>query len=213
MNRLWSGWSCLGPPVWIPGGLQCEILNFTRKSVLEKASVKAYLLHFKVQLPSRRRLLDAASKAGDTGSIWGGGNTSVHAWMQSRCNIWLNVLRNVGRCIGVHTTLLQNKYCSPNENLRGRPYAHTNTYCKTYICDIPIIPCIHPLINTHVESWVFAIHIIYKSSVHGLQVYRSTAKCLQTRSTHPYTCSIQLVYRGIQVYRSTVLQVYSLRIP
>ena len=46
-----------------------------------------------------------------------------------------------------------------------------------------------------------------------LQVYRSTAKCLQMRSTDPYTCSIQLVYTGIQVYRSTGLQVYSLRIP
>ena len=32
----------------------------------------------------------------------------MHAWMQSRCNIWLYVLRNVGRCIGVHTTPLQN---------------------------------------------------------------------------------------------------------
>ena len=42
--------------------------------------------------------------------------------------------------------------------------------------------------------------------MHGLQVYRSTAKCLQTRSTDPYTCSIQLVYTGLQVYRSTGLQ-------
>ena len=31
----------------------------------------------------------------------------MHAWMQSRCNIWLRVLRNVGRCIGVYTTPLQ----------------------------------------------------------------------------------------------------------
>ena len=96
---------------------------------------------------------------------------------------------------------------------RWRPYAHINTYCMTYICDIPIIPCIHHSINAYVQSWVLALHIIYRSWIHGLQVYRSTAKCLQTQSTDLYTCSIQLVYRGIQVYRSTGFQVYSLRIP
>ena len=105
------------------------------------------------------------------------------------------------------------KYCSLHENSRCRLYSHINTYCMTYTCDISIILCIHPSINTYVQSWVLAKHIIFVSRIHGLHGYRSTAKCLQTRSTDPYTYRIQLVYRGIQVYRSTGLQVYSLRIP
>ena len=110
----------------------------------------------------------------------------------------------------VHTIPLQTNIV-PAMKIYVRDYI--NTCCMAYICDMPIIPCIHTPINTYVQSWVFAIHIIYRTSIHGLQVYRSTAKCLQTRSTDPYTCSIQLVYTGIQVYRSTGLQVYSLRIP
>ena len=110
----------------------------------------------------------------------------------------------------VHTTPLQT-IIVPSMNIYVRDYI--NTYCMAYICDMPIMPCIHTPINTYVQSWVLAIHIIYRTWIHGLQVYRSTAKCLQTRSTHPYTCSIQLVYTGIQVYRSTGLQVYSLCIP
>ena len=110
----------------------------------------------------------------------------------------------------VHTTPLQTNIV-PSMKIYVRDYI--NTYCMAYICDMPIISCIHTPINTYVQSWVFAIHIIYRTWIHGLQVYRSTAKCLQMRSTDPYTCSIQLVYTGIQVYRSTGLQVYSLRIP
>ena len=110
----------------------------------------------------------------------------------------------------VHTTPLQTNIV-PSMKIYVRDYI--NTYCMAYICDMPITPCIHTPINTYVQSWVFAIHIVCRTWIHGLQVYRSTAKCLQTRSTAPYTCSIQLVYTGIQVYRSTGLQVYSLRIP
>ena len=101
---------------------------------------------------------------------------------------------------------------SLHENLRWRLYAHINTYCMTYVRDIAIIPCIHPSINILVQSWVLAMHIMFESQIHGLQVYRSTAKCLQTQHTDRYTYRIQLVYRGIQVYRSTGLQVYSLRL-
>ena len=110
----------------------------------------------------------------------------------------------------VHTTPLQTNIV-PSMKIYVRDYI--NIYCMAYICDMPIIPCIHTAINTYVQSWIIAIHIIYRTWIYGLQVYRSTAKCLQTRSTDPYTCSIQLVYTGIQVYRSTGLQVYSLRIP
>ena len=89
------------------------------------------------------------------------------------------------------------KYSSLHEYLRYRLCAHINAYCMTYICDIPIIPCIHLSIN--IAYYILELELCST----GLQVYSQMSTDAVYRSVYLYyTASVQR-YTGIQVYTST----------
>ena len=72
-----------------------------------------------------------------------------------------------------------------------------------------MIPCIDPSINTYVQSWVLAMHMMFESRIHVLQVEKVYSQ-MSTDAVHrsvylPYTASIQR-YTGAKVYRSTGIQ-------
>ena len=83
----------------------------------------------------------------------------------------------------VHTTRLQTNIF-PSMKIYVRDYI--STYCMAYICDMPIIPCIHTPINTCPVTGVRNTYYIedLDSWSTGLQVYSQMSTDAVYRSVY-----------------------------